>query len=195
MKFFPLYADLRGRLCLLIGQGSMADEKEKLLQSAGASVRRRPVFDPGDADGVFLIVADVDEAEAEIIRDFADSQRIFVNVVDKPHYCTFIVPAIIRRGDLIVSISTSGSSPGLSAWLRRKLEPEFGEEFESALKVLAETRRHVQQVLEAYDDRKEFYSALFSHGFLETAWQGEQALRKHLGRYLEEFRRREELSL
>lgn len=192
MKFFPLYADLRGRLCLLIGQGPKADEKEKLLQSAGACVRRRPAFDPADAEGVMLIVADVDNDEAEVIRAFADSRHIFVNVVDKPRYCTFIFPAIIQRGDLIVSISTSGSCPGLAAWLRRKMEPEFGDGFESALEVLAETRQHVKQVLEAYDDRKEFYSALFSHGFLETAWQGEQALRDHLGRYLDDFRSREE---
>lgn len=181
MDYFPLFADLRGVSCLVVGTGRMAEEKAHLLQRAGANIRRSARFCPDEARGAFLIMADVETAEAKEIRDFGKCNQIFVNIVDKPQYCSFIVPAIVGRGDLLLGISTSGKSPALSGWIRRKLEHFLGEEIELLLKVLGKTRRRVREALPSYADRKRLYYDLFDGGILEVARTGDS---EHIERTL-----------
>ncbi len=172
----------------MVGRGPLADEKAASLGRAGARVRRRDAFDPGDARDVFLIVADVSPDEAERIQQFGETHRVFVNIVDKPRYCGFILPAILERGDLIVSISTSGRSPALAGWIRRRLESQFGPEYSAALRALGHTREEVKARIPAYADRKRFYQDLLDGGILETARsQGAEAAEARLRRKMEEW--------
>ncbi|MEJ2483420.1 MAG: peptidylprolyl isomerase [Gemmatimonadota bacterium] len=82
--YYPAFLDLRDKSCLVVGTGGLSDEKAASLNRAGARVKRAVRFDPEDARDVFLIVADVEEREAAAIRDFGDTRKIFVNLVDNP---------------------------------------------------------------------------------------------------------------
>ena len=130
MSYFPVFLDLKGRLCLVIGNGDLAVDKAEALDRAGGLVRRSSEFVPAEARDAFLIVAAVeDKAVAKRIKDFAEAHRILVNVVDQTEYCNFIAPALVHRGDLVIAISTSGSSPALAKRIRRQLESQFGPEY------------------------------------------------------------------
>jgi siroheme synthase-like protein len=189
MRYFPLYVDLQGRNCLLVGKGKMIEEKAQLLSKSGAILRRRDSFVEADARDVFLIVADVDEETAANLQAFGERNRVFVNVVDKPKYCGFIVPAVVDRKDLLMSISTSGKSPALAGWIREQLQESYGQEFSVLLDVFGETRDEVKDELPRYGDRKAFYRGLLKGGIADIAKEGEEAVRSELERRLLEFRR------
>jgi precorrin-2 dehydrogenase/sirohydrochlorin ferrochelatase len=190
MRYYPLFADLNGRTCLLIGEGKMAEEKSASLQKSGAVVRRRNCFSEEDAQDVFLIVADVEEDLARQIQAFGERNRVFVNIVDKPKYCSFIVPAIVQQSDLQIAISTSGRSPALAGWIRERMQEEYGPEYSSLLDALGETREDVKKGLRRYGDRKAFYRELLESGILQIAQcKGKEAVRHELNRRLREFKR------
>jgi siroheme synthase-like protein len=190
MHFYPLFADLNGRLCLAIGRGNLIEEKSRALRRCGALVRRQEVFSVEEAEGVFLIVADVDEDLAAEIKDFGDRTQIFVNVVDKPKYCSFVVPAIAQQSDLLIAICTSGKSPSLAGWIRERIQTEFGPEYGSLLDILGKTRNDVKKALQHYGDRKAFYRDLLESDIITTAQSGgSEALQLELNRRLQEFKR------
>jgi len=184
---YPAFLDLRNRFCLVVGDSDLAREKADGLSHCGARVLRKSTFDPKDASGAFLIVADVDELSGREIFEFGDRERIFVNVVDKPGFCSFILPAIVRRGDLSVAISTGGGSPSLAGWLRRKLEGILGDEYSVLLSELRRTRDEIKQEIPGYQDRKAFYYGLLDSGILETARDsGTKGVREVLARSMQE---------
>jgi len=190
MRYYPLFADLKGRTCLVVGEGKMIEEKAESLEKSGAVVRQRGSFTEEDAEDVFLIVADVEEDTAQEIRAFGERNRIFVNVVDKPMFCSFIVPAIVQQRDLLIAISTSGKSPALAGWIRERFEQEFGPQYGILLDILGETRKDVKKVIVRYSDRKAFYRELFETGIFDLARLGDkEAVFFELRRRLEQFNR------
>lgn len=187
--YYPAFLDLRNRACLVVGTGKLCDEKAAALEGAGACVRRSAHFDPAEASRACLIVADVDPKEAAMIRTFGEERRVFVNIVDKPDFCSFILPAVLHRGDLQIAVSTAGSSPALAGWIRRRLEALFGSEYAVLLGELRRTRQDIRRRLSLYADRKAFYRRLFDDGILEEARTGgTEAVRLRLEREIEEFR-------
>ena len=85
---------------------------------------------------------------------------MLLNAVDRPAQCSFIAPAVVRRGDLLVAISTSGTSPTLASRLRRRLEAEFGPEYADLLRVLGHLRRRFAKEGMNGEDRRRIFSAL-----------------------------------
>ena len=144
---YPIMLNLQGQTCLVVGGGRVALRKAAGLLEAGAAVRVvsprfdpafeglgvelvRRAFEPGDLEGVFLVVAATDREETNrLIFEGARERRLLVNVVDVPHLCNFEVPAVARRGALTLAVSTSGSSPALAAVIRKRLEDLFGPEY------------------------------------------------------------------
>lgn len=133
MRYYPVFLDLAGQLCIVLGDGKFAVEKAAALREAGANVRVISSRDyrPGVLAGARLVV-DASE-DLEINRQSwqeAEAAGILINVVDRPAQCRFIAPAIVRRDPLLVAISTSGESPflasALRAWIERWLGPEWG---------------------------------------------------------------------
>ncbi|HKW58832.1 MAG TPA: uroporphyrinogen-III C-methyltransferase [Candidatus Dormibacteraeota bacterium] len=133
MRYYPVFLDLAGQPCVVLGDGKFAAEKVAGLRAAGASVRviSNRDYRPGELSGARLVV-DASE-DAEINRqawEEAERAGILINVVDRPAQCRFIAPAIVRRDPLLIAISTSGESPFLAsavrAWLERWLGPEWG---------------------------------------------------------------------
>ena len=184
--YYPVFLDLRGRPCLVIGDGELADEKARGLAQAGARVLRSGTFDPDQSD-VFLIVAvTADPGLGRRIKEFADRSGILVNVVDQTPNCSFIAPAIARRGDLVLAISTSGKSPALARRIRQQLEAQFGPEYEDLLQALGEVRPLAKACLSSFGERREFYNRMVRDPeLLETARRrGAAAVRSRLERAL-----------
>lgn len=180
--YYPVYLDLRGRSCLVIGEGGLADEKAGGLEAAGARVLRSPAFDPDSSD-VFLIVAVTDDPGlGGRIKEFADRRGILVNVVDQTPNCSFIAPAVARRGDLVLAISTSGRSPALARKIRQQLEAQFGPEYADLVQALGEVRPLVKRRLNSFRERSEYYNRMVRDPeLLETAQRhGAAAVRSRL---------------
>ncbi|HEX9809091.1 MAG TPA: bifunctional precorrin-2 dehydrogenase/sirohydrochlorin ferrochelatase [Alphaproteobacteria bacterium] len=112
----------------------------RLLERAGGRLHRRlPV--PSDLAGTHLVlVAGLDDEASGRIAAMARAAGIPVNVEDRPEWCDFHVPAVVRRGDLLLTASTGGRSPGLAGRLRERLESLFGPEWEERMECLAEAR-------------------------------------------------------
>lgn len=165
MRYFPVFLDLKGRCCVVVGGGSVGERKVHTLLKAGASVRviapqltpslsrlrekgiitheARP-YRSGDLGGAFLAIAATDDRRTnERIFHWAMDKKILVNVVDDPSHSSFIVPSIVERKDLVVAISTSGRSPALARLLRQKLEKEIGPEYNLLLNLLGRVRQKV----------------------------------------------------
>ena len=180
--YYPVFLDLRDRSCLVIGEGELADEKARGLEQAGARVLRNPAFDP-DRSHVFLIVAVTgDPALGRRIKEFADRRGILVNVVDQTPNCSFIAPAIARRGALVLAISTSGKSPALARKIRQQLEAQFGPEYGDLVRALGEIRPLVKERLNTFRERSEYYNRMVRDPeLLETArCHGAAAVRSRL---------------
>jgi precorrin-2 dehydrogenase / sirohydrochlorin ferrochelatase len=169
MRYYPAFLDLGERQCLVIGEGPLADEKAALLERAGAQVVRSRDLDLQQAKNCFLIVAAVKDAElARRVKEFGERNRIFVNVVDRIEHCTFIAPAIVDRGNLLIAISTSGKSPALASRIRGQLEEQFGHEYSDLLEALSKIRPRVRERFPSFEQRKAFYLHLIQMDLLET---------------------------
>ncbi|HEX9774617.1 MAG TPA: bifunctional precorrin-2 dehydrogenase/sirohydrochlorin ferrochelatase [Actinomycetota bacterium] len=146
---YPAILLLEGRVAVVVGGGPEAARKARTLIDAGARVRAvvpppaapdpslpaevevlaRP-YEAAVLEGASVVVdASGDPAVAEAVAKDARAAGIPVNVVDDPEHSTFIAPSILRRGDLLIAISTGGASPALAVRIRERLEREFGPEY------------------------------------------------------------------
>lgn len=162
---YPLYLDMTRVRCLIVGGGKVAERKVHGILEAGGSVRlvspevtaelRRlsedgaieaisSVYQREHLSGVQLAFAATDrpEVNAAVCRD-ARLLDIWVNSAEAPAEGDFIVPAVIRRGDFCLSISTGGANPMLSARIRAELEERFGPEYEELMELLADLRAYI----------------------------------------------------
>ena len=158
---FPINLNLDGRPCLLIGGGPIATRKARQLLACGADLtviapeiteelRSLPVtidqrrYAPGDLVGFRLIItATADREVDQQIFDEAERLGIWVNSADDPARCSFTLPAVVRRGDVMVTASTGGISPALSTWLRQQLGTIITPEFEAIAAELAAERARI----------------------------------------------------
>ena len=166
---FPLFLKLEGRVCLLVGGGAEIEGKISSLLAAGAQVRVvAPLvtdeirgltdensiiwysrqFEPSDLDGVALVIAlDEDDAvNAEVYRE-ATARGVLCNVIDQPERCHFYTPAVVRRGQLQIAISTGGVSPALASQIRADLEQQFDSAYCEWVDALRDARERVMRKL------------------------------------------------
>ncbi|MBF0566662.1 MAG: bifunctional precorrin-2 dehydrogenase/sirohydrochlorin ferrochelatase [Nitrospirae bacterium] len=163
MTYYPVFLDLRGKKCVIVGGGKVAERKATKLIEAGASLtvvspELTPVlsamkdagdlvhverqYTEGDLDGALIAIAATDDPKRN--GEIAASFEGLINVVTSPSLCNFIVPSSINRGDLSIAVSTSGVSPALSRAIRLELETLYGEEFREYLEFLKGFRERVQ---------------------------------------------------
>ena len=165
--YYPVFLDLKGRLCVVIGGGEVAQRKlEALLESAaqvtvispevtpdirhkadlGQVTWRARGYSSGDLKGAFLAIAATDDSGINrAVSDEATRQRVLLNVVDVPSLCVFIAPAIVRRGDVTIALSTNGTSPALARKLRESLEQSESLEYAHLSGILSEARKELKQ--------------------------------------------------
>ncbi len=161
---YPVNLCLTGRSVLVVGGGRIALRKVQGLLVAqarvhvvapqvaeaiqtlgeGVSWEQRP-YRRGEAGQYRLVVTATGDATVDQeVYDDAEAAGVWVNSADDPDRCSFTLPALIRRGPLLVTVSTGGQSPALAAWLRARLESELGPEYEVLLQLLADARAAVQ---------------------------------------------------
>jgi precorrin-2 dehydrogenase/sirohydrochlorin ferrochelatase len=166
MPLFPISLKLRGRLCVVVGGGVIAESKIQSLLAAEAHVVvvapevtevvaawahagqiewQARTFAAEDLCGAFLVVAATSSAQVNHkVFQQCEAEGFLCNVVDDPEYCHFYYPAVVRRGALQIAISTEGHSPALAQRLRRELEAQFGPEYESWLEWLGAARKFLR---------------------------------------------------
>ncbi|HTZ04795.1 MAG TPA: bifunctional precorrin-2 dehydrogenase/sirohydrochlorin ferrochelatase [Gaiellaceae bacterium] len=147
--------DLRGRRCLVIGTGAAAEEKVAGLRASGAVVETAGAYSQELLDGVWLVVVANGDGE-RVFRD-ANERRIFCNVADVPELCSFILPAIHRRGPIVLAVSTGGASPALAQRLRDDFGSQIGDEHVALAEELRALRPWVRENLETYAERRDFF--------------------------------------
>ncbi len=132
---YPVHLILEGRRCLVVGGGPVA---------LPVTVEER-AYRHGDADGYRLVVTATDDPEVNraVYLD-GEAAGVWVNGADDPAHCSFTLPSVLRRGDLVVTVGTSGRSPALARWLRDRLAGEIGPEYELLLDLLADARSSLQ---------------------------------------------------
>src|SRR5262245_50840714 len=161
--YFPAFLDLRGRRCLVVGGGRIAERKVQGLLDCGARVivvspalvsrlahlaaggrieHRARMFRKVDVRGCVLVIAAtgvgaVDDAVAESAR----CHRALINTVDRPARCDFIYGSVLRRGELQIAVSTGGRAPALAREIRRRLEPVIGAEYAALVDEVGRARR------------------------------------------------------
>ncbi len=172
-EYYPVFLNIEDKPCVVIGGGAVAEQKVKLLLRSKAAIRViSPNFTPalqelgdkekitlvqrryrhGDLFGQFIATAATDDTTInEAVFQEANERGIPVNVVDVTRLCTFIVPAVVRRGDITFAISTGGKSPAMARKVREDVEKFFPEEYGKLLELVAEVREDFKKSGEKFD--------------------------------------------
>ena len=179
MPLFPIFINLEGRRVLIVGGGHVALRKAERLSPYGADIfavapefipgfagipgvtllERR--FEPGDIEGAALVIAATDDGELNAaVSELCRWENVPVNVVDDIEKCSFVFPALVRRGELSVGISTGGASPSAAQYIRRGVEQLVPEGFEGILDFLSAHRAEVKAALPP-EQRAAAFAALF----------------------------------
>lgn len=168
--YYPMFVDLRGKTCVVVGGGRIAERKTLDLIKTGGKIKvispeltprlrkekdrgtirhigRR--FRPSDLKGAFLVVAATDDQAVN--EQVAGARDILINVVDQPALCNFIVPSSIKQGPLSIAISTSGTSPAMARAIRKDMEDFYGPPFGEYLR---DVKRQREKALDEIPDPK-----------------------------------------
>lgn len=195
---FPMMLRLAQRRVVVIGGSNLALEKVRALRTSRAKVTvvaetlcdelgelitrgeiahiARP-YREGDLAGVRLAISALgDETVNRAIAAEADRRGVLLNVVDVPALCEFTSPSVVRRGDLVIAVSTSGRAPGAAAALRRRLEAQLGPECEDWMELIAQTRCRLKTVEGiGYERRREILNAVMDLDLLPLLREGRHA--------------------
>jgi siroheme synthase-like protein len=190
---FPVFLEVRGRRCLVVGGGSEARARASALAALGARVvvsdrdhaKTRDLrdlegvqlhegpFDPALFEGTFLaIVAGDDRAERRRIAAQARDAGVLVNAVDENELCDWAAPAILRRGGLTLAVGTGGIAPALAVRLRDRLADELGPEYGTLLELLAEVRPRIARSGRPFAKRRRLWYRLVDGPALEACRAG-----------------------
>jgi precorrin-2 dehydrogenase/sirohydrochlorin ferrochelatase len=196
--FYPMFVDLEGRRCLVVGGGPVATEKVEKLLDHGAAVRlvtpemtpdleavaaagrlaelHRRTYRPEDLEGCFLVIAATNlDAINRMVWQDAEARNMLCNVVDVPPLCNFIVPSIVRRGELALAISTGGASPVVAKHIRRELEAAYGPEWESLVNLLRELRDDLKDRYLDMPSRRDAVERLMATDVVRRLAEGDEA--------------------
>lgn len=185
-KYYPIFLNIEDKKCVVVGGGNVAWRKVCSLKDAGAKVTVmspefcpelekeaeveliRQKYDAGVLRGAVVVVASTDDGEVnkKVYYD-AVERGILVNVVDRPEYCSFIVPSSVLRGDLCISISTGGASPSLARNIRQRLENQFGEEYDEFTSLLSEMRQKILSEIKDESLRRDILQRIAEFDMLE----------------------------
>jgi precorrin-2 dehydrogenase/sirohydrochlorin ferrochelatase len=188
MKYLPVCINIKEKPCLVVGGGRVAARKVNTLLKAGARVtviagnfRKsgkkirciRRNYRRGDAKGYFLVIAATsDPAVNRAIYTECKKRKILVNTVDVPERCDFIFPSIVQRRDLLIAVSTSGSSPALSREIKKQIGVIYGPGYGKFLGLVAKYRNLVKKYVSVPGQRKRLINAMLGPQVLKQAANG-----------------------
>jgi len=165
--YYPIFLNISGKRCVVVGGGEVALRKVKALLEHEASVevispdlcpglsqlaKSRAIqvlqrsYDGGDLQGAFIAIAATDDGKtnSQVVEE-ARAKGVLVNVVDDSEHSDFIVPSQLRRGDITIAVSTAGKSPALAHKIRARLEKDFGAEYASLALLIGEVRAELKR--------------------------------------------------
>jgi len=181
MKYYPIFLDVKGRDCLVVGGGAVGTRKALGLFRSGALVRViSKLFTPGleskkesgiclickgyeksDLDNVCLVFAATGNREVNLqVQEDAKKKNLLCNIVDDPGMSDFILPSVVESGDLVFAVSTSGTSPAMAKKIRRDLEQRFGPEYGKFLLLMGNIRKKLLGEGHDPDTHKKIFTAL-----------------------------------
>ncbi|RFC32313.1 MAG: uroporphyrinogen-III C-methyltransferase /precorrin-2 dehydrogenase [Candidatus Nitrotoga sp. SPKER] len=191
MDFFPIFLNLKGKKCLVVGGGDVSFRKASVLMQAGALVtivspdlceafKSIPNieyipdrFQTAHLKDMTLVIAATDKIETnEEISSEAKKRNIPVNVVDNPDLCSFIMPAILDRSPLMVAFSTGGASPVLARILRGKLETLIPPAYGQLTAFAAKFRQTVKAHISNFGKRRIFWENVLEGPIAEKVFSG-----------------------
>jgi len=178
-RYYPILLELKGKRVLVVGGGKVAQRKIEALLEHEAFVNvvakelSGPVaslvekglihyagqdFSESHLDKIFMVIAATSDVSLNRhVSEKAQQKGLLVNAVDQPSECNFIVPSVLRRGDLVLAVSTSGKSPAFARKVREDLEAHFGGEYESFLALMG----HLREIVLSQGFSQEQNKALF----------------------------------
>lgn len=196
-KYYPIMLDVRARPAIVIGGNRIATEKVTALVASGAQVsvlspkfcadllalaERGAItliqksYEPGDLAGAFVVVAaTTNEQQIEAIWQETQERGQPVNIVDVPRYCSFILPSVLRRGQLTVAVSTEGASPALAKGIRQQLEDFFPQAYGAYIELAALVRSYLRGQGVSYATRDDFFRDFMNAPILALLSEGEIA--------------------
>ncbi|GAA3408385.1 bifunctional precorrin-2 dehydrogenase/sirohydrochlorin ferrochelatase [Paenibacillus hodogayensis] len=205
---YPIMTDVAGRSCLVVGGGRVAERKIAGLLAARAAVEvvsptvtagiaeweqagrvtvHRREYAAGDGAQAALVFAATDRSDVnERVHVDASARGQPVNVADRPELCTFVVPAVWRRGHLLVAVSTSGTNPLAASRIRDRIEAAVGGDIDAFLEFASAYRLEVLRRTDDPDRRRKLLAELFGDEALEAVRAGRwNELRAHFTERLE----------
>ena len=198
MKTYPIFAIIEDRPCLVVGGGRVGERKVQDLREAGGRVTvvsqglsavleelaqagqiryLNEEFTPEHLQGMVLVMAATDDPRVNArVSAAAREQGIWVNVADHPEFCTFIVPAQVRRGDLTLAIGTGGTSPALARKLRKDLQQRFGPEYRPYLALLKGVRVRLLSERRGHPENAALFHRLVDSPLLAAVARGDRSV-------------------
>ena len=195
--FYPVYLSLKGRRVVVVGGGEVAERKVESLLGTGAAIvvispkvtRRleslaregrvelqKRSYASGDCDGAKLVLSATDDPElSRLVFKEGNEAGALVNTADQPSLCDFIMPAVVRRGDIAIAISTGCTSPGLAARLRSKISHLIGPEYARLAKLLSEARSEIRRRVPDESDRKALHYRILDSDIMDRLKENDTA--------------------
>ena len=188
MKYYPIFLDIKDKNCLVVGGGPVGARKASTLEKCGANVTvvsdwfsagfddlktsaiclEKKEYEKKDVKGMFLVFAATNNADLnQQIKADASTLNVLCNVSDATDNSDFLLPSTVDRGDLILAVSTSGSSPAMAKKIRQDLEHQFGPEHAKLLRLMGNIRKKLLSSGHAPDDHKQVFHTLIEKGILE----------------------------
>ncbi len=197
LKYYPVFLDISGEKCVIVGGGRVAERKAGRLFSCGAHVvviarkatalleemnREGKIvlvasdYDRSALDGAFLAFAATNDAAVnrQVAMD-ARAAGVLANVADAPDRCDFIVPSVVERGELTIAVSTGGSSPAVARKIRKELETLYGEEYSELLRIMGKLRETIIAEGRDSDENREKFELLAGSDILDCIREGRMA--------------------
>jgi len=195
--YYPIYLELRNQPCIVIGGGKIAEGKVEGLLATGATVtivspdltshlhtlveqnqvaHIARTYQQGDLTGAFMVICATDQTEInhQVWQEALANQQL-VNVVDDTPRCNFIAPAILRKGDLNIAISTGGKAPALAVRLKERLQKEIGPQYERFLELSGQLREPLTRNIPDFETRKKLWYELVDSDVLNLIANGNEA--------------------
>ncbi len=201
MNYFPIFLDLKGKPCLVVGGGEVAARKIAQLLNAEAQVtvvaprlcrtlaeqqqrglirHKLAVFSAEDLDGQWLCIAATDDAALnQTVSELAHARLILINVVDNPALCGFIMPSVIDRSPVRIAISTGGASPVLARLLKARLETLVPASYGRLAQLMASFRERVKQRFPDTTTRRRFWEKVLHGPIAEMFFAGQERAALH----------------
>lgn len=188
MAYFPFMIDIEDKKCLVVGGGSIAFHKVKILSDFGVHIQvvapsicqklqafsekfvqlielTEREFQEDDIAGMSFVVAATDDRQLNnYISELCRQRNILINAVDMKEACTFIFPAMIKNKDLLISVSSGGQSPAAVAHVKKQIQNSLPDYYGDMIETIGEYRNYILDNVDTEEKRKKIFNRMLEYG-------------------------------